>query len=97
MSKSNEYLNHCLDVLEADKYISEATRIIMFTEYARLVVAESNQPLWKSVKERPIKYGRYEVYRAKCEKQHYETWNGIGWASNNNDITHYREIVKPIK
>ena len=40
MSKSNEYLNRCLDVMKADANISEETRIIMFCEYARLVVEE---------------------------------------------------------
>ena len=46
---------------------------------------------------KPQKYGKYEVYRAGCNKQHYATWNGTGWAYNNNDITHWREIIKPIK
>lgn len=43
----------------------------------------------------PKVYGKYEVYRAKCKKQHYQTWNGTGWASDNNDITHYRKIITP--
>jgi hypothetical protein len=38
----------------------------------------------------PTTYGRYEVYRDGCSKQHYETWNTTGWAYNNNDITHWR-------
>ena len=51
---------------------------------------------WKPYpKERPADYGKYEVYRAGCDKQHYETWNNTGWAYNNRDITHWRPIVKP--
>lgn len=51
---------------------------------------------WKKYpEERPADYGRYEVYRAGCDKQHYETWNNTGWAYNNRDITHWRPIVKP--
>lgn len=44
---------------------------------------------------RPEAYGRYEVYRAGCNKQHYETWNNTGWAYNNTDITHFRKIITP--
>jgi len=52
---------------------------------------------WKEYpKEKPSTYGRYEVYRTKCNKQHYETWNGSGWAYNGNNITHFREIIKPV-
>ena len=47
--------------------------------------------------EKPTEYGKYEVYRAGCEKQHYETWNNTGWAYNNNDITHWRDIIPPGK
>lgn len=51
---------------------------------------------WISVKDAlPTEYGRYEVYRQKCSKQHYETWNNTGWAYNNNDITHWRPIIPP--
>src|ERR1017187_10602630 len=50
---------------------------------------------WNNINSRPKEYGRYEVFRQGADKQHYETWNGSGWASNNNDITHYRKIVKP--
>lgn len=38
---------------------------------------------------------RYEVYREKCNKQNYCTWNGNGWASDGNTITHYRKIINP--
>jgi uncharacterized protein YpuA (DUF1002 family) len=53
---------------------------------------------WRNVKiEIPTEYGRYEVYRAGCKKQHYETWNNTGWAYNNNDITHWRNIISPFE
>lgn len=45
---------------------------------------------------RPTEYGKYVVYRAGCDKIHNEVWNNIGWSSNNNDITHWREqLQKP--
>ena len=44
----------------------------------------------------PIEYGKYEVFRAGCMKQHYETWNNTFWAYNGNDITHYRKIMSPM-
>ena len=47
------------------------------------------------VKTHPPKHGRYLVYRQKCDKWHQEVWNGTGWASNNNDITHYINVVTP--
>ena len=99
MSNSNQHLYRCLDIMKLDSNLSEQTKIIMFVEYARLVVNESTPTNWvkynfKDIESRPKEYGRYEVYRQKCGKQHYETWNGNGWSSNNNDITHYR-IIKP--
>jgi hypothetical protein len=44
---------------------------------------------------RPTEYGHYEVFRAGCDKQHYETWNNTGWAYNNRDVTHWRKKVRP--
>ena len=74
----------------------------MFTEFARLVKKESNLTDWVQYSnnwidkdKRPKESGRYEVYRKGCDKQHYETWNNTGWAYNNNDITHWREIKPP--
>lgn len=96
MSKSNEHLYRCLDIMNADKNISEETRIIMFVEYAKLVSEESKSSEWYSVKQfKPSVSKQYEVYRAGARKQHYEMWNGTGWAYNNNDITHFREIKAP--
>lgn len=43
----------------------------------------------------PPKYGHYLVYREKCDKLHFETWNGSGWAYNGNNITMWAEIQKP--
>lgn len=43
----------------------------------------------------PEKPGRYLIYREKCDKMHFEQWNGIGWASSNNDCTEYCIPNKP--
>lgn len=100
MSNSNKHLYRCLDTMKADANISEETKIVMFVEYARLVTDESKSNDWvkydwNNLDSRPPLYGRYEVYRSGCEKQHYEVWNGLGWASNNKDITHWRVIKNP--
>ena len=43
----------------------------------------------------PANYGRYEIYRQGCNKQHYLTWNGVTWSSDGNTVTHFRAIEKP--
>lgn len=50
---------------------------------------------WSVIDSRPKNAGRYLVYREKCAKWHSEVWNGSGWSSNNNDITHYLIVVTP--
>lgn len=96
MSRSSDHLYRCLDIIKADKNISEETMILMYVEYAKLSIEESKSSEWYSCKEfKPSQHGRYEVYRAGCKKQHYEVWNGLCWAYNNNDITHWREIKSP--
>ena len=85
--------------MKIEPNISEQTKIIMFIEYARLVLTESAPTNWQiynfnDIETRPKEYGRYEVYRENCNKQHYDLWMSNGWASNNNDITHYR-VIKP--
>lgn len=45
----------------------------------------------------PPKPGRYLIYRQICDKMHFETWNGNGWASSNTDCSHWAVINKPIK
>ena len=94
--KSAEYIHNCIDIFNADDSLSEHTLMLMFLEYGRKILVESGSSPWRLVSEaNPEKYGRYEVYRADCKKQHYETWNGTCWASNTNDITHFREIKPP--
>jgi hypothetical protein len=51
---------------------------------------DSNNP-----KTYPSTPGRYLIYRKKCGKQHFEQWNGRGWASSNNDCTHYQIVSNP--
>ena len=43
---------------------------------------------------RPPKYGKYLITR-KDGKIHWETWNGSGWAYNNNEIRYWAEIKPP--
>jgi len=52
---------------------------------------------WSIKESHPTHAGRYLVYREKCDKWHQEVWNGGGWASNNNDITHYLIVEIPQK
>jgi hypothetical protein len=50
---------------------------------------------WTDLKSHPPQAGRYLIYRKKCDKWHQEVWNGSGWASNNNDITHWCDVIIP--
>ncbi len=45
---------------------------------------------------RPPKYGKYLITR-KDGKIHWETWNGSGWAYNENVITHWHEVEPPCR
>lgn len=47
------------------------------------------------IETRPIEYGKYLVCR-KDGKIHFETWNGTGWAYNQNEIRFYTPITSPI-
>lgn len=40
---------------------------------------------------KPTKYGKYFI-RRNDGKVHWETYNGTGWAYNDNSITHWKEI-----
>jgi len=91
---SNEYINHCLDVMNADPHLSDETKILMFMEYGKYLLAENNP--WFSYKEyKPAERGRYEVYRNSQDKQHYEFWEGDHWRYNNDTITHFRLVLPP--
>jgi len=50
---------------------------------------------WNKPSTRPPKAGRYLIYRGKCNKIHFEQWNGTGWSSSNNDCTHWTLIEPP--
>lgn len=50
---------------------------------------------FSNIESRPKKTGKYFVHR-KDGKVHWETWNGSGFAYNNNVITHWKEIKLPI-
>jgi len=51
---------------------------------------------WENKESHPPRAGRYLIYRAKCDKMHFEQWNGSGWSSSNNDCTHWSKPQKPI-
>ena len=52
---------------------------------------------WEDASTRPPQAGRYLIYRQGCDKMHFEQWNGNGWASSNNDCTHWCLPQKPSK
>jgi hypothetical protein len=49
---------------------------------------------WNKIETRPTAYGKYLICR-KDGKIHWETWNGSGWAYNNNEIRYWAVIVPP--
>jgi len=49
---------------------------------------------WHIPSTRPPNPGRYLIYRGKCNKIHFEQWNGNGWSSSNNDCTRWT-LIKP--
>lgn len=51
---------------------------------------------WDEPVSHPPAYGSYFVHR-KDGKIHWETWNGAGWAYNENVITFWAKITKPTK
>lgn len=68
---------------------------LQLMEQAYNLGAESN-PWRKYPADKPLEYGKYEVYRMVYKKQHYQSWNNTGFAYGNKDITHWREIEPPI-
>ncbi len=46
------------------------------------------------LEKRPKQSGKYFVHR-KDGKMHWETWNGSGFAYNDNSITYFRNILPP--
>jgi len=50
---------------------------------------------WNDKLSRPPAPGRYLIYRKKCNKMHFEMWNGNGWAYSNNDCSHWCEVFPP--
>lgn len=44
---SEQYLNHCVDILQADKTVSEHTMILMFVEYGKKLISEKEKDATK--------------------------------------------------
>lgn len=40
---------------------------------------------WEDKNSHPPTAGRYLIYRSRCDKMHFEQWNGSGWASTRNE------------
>lgn len=51
---------------------------------------------WNNPISHPPAYGKYFVQR-KDRKSHWETWNGAGWAYNENSIEWWAKITPPKK
>ena len=52
---------------------------------------------WADKNSHPKEARRYLIYRASCDKMHFEQWNGSGWSSSNNDCTHWCLPNNPLK
>jgi hypothetical protein len=96
METSNDYLYRCLDVLNADKSLSEATLIIMFKQYAEMYCQEKKFMKWKTSENKPKKIGKYLVHKLKG-KVGLESWNGENWVNDEDLITHWAVISLPEK
>jgi len=51
--------------------------------------------IWENKESHPPNPGRYLIYRDKCNKMHFEQWNGIGWSSSNNEELQWCIPQKP--
>lgn len=60
-----------------------------------LIFLDWKEYYWNDRSTHPDKPGRYLVYRRKCNKQNFMQWNGNGWASDDNTITHYCKTKPP--
>lgn len=49
----------------------------------------------RNVLTHPNKQGRYLIYRPKCDKTHFEVFNGIGWSSTNNEPLFWASVKTP--
>jgi hypothetical protein len=67
------------------------TKILRLCNVSAWVPYDCNKP-----ETRPQKYGKYFVCR-RDGKVHWETWNGSGWAYNENVITHWQEVEPPCR
>jgi hypothetical protein len=95
-----------MDVSKIKKEIERLRHNNDITEYAEFsLLAEvktlENQSThswikysWANPISHPPAYGSYFVHR-KDGKVHWEIWNGIGWAYNENVITYWAKITTP--
>lgn len=71
------------------KYYLEQYTALRQTAIARWVAFD-----WNKIETRPTEYGKYLICR-KDGKIHWETWNGSGFAYNNNEIRFWAVIMPP--
>jgi hypothetical protein len=57
-------------------------------------ISEWNEYNFTDKTTRPTKSGKYLIVR-KDGKVHWETWNGMGWAYNNDVIIGWMDIAEP--
>ena len=83
-----------------DSYYQKTTPEYIVREFEQMGVEFKDiLPIFRPVRfhetlSKPNDFGKYIVVR-KDGKIHFETWNGTGWAYNQNSITHfYKPAIK---
>jgi dihydrofolate reductase len=96
-SEGNVSAGRFVDYVLLESHYEEAREVEGDEEaFPHLYPLEKRDNGWiRMADAKPENYGEYEVYRAKCKKQHYRVWNNTGWAYDNADITHWRPKVPP--
>ncbi len=74
--------------------------LMLFAPKRAKQIIDSNPDEWikynfMSLENRPKESGKKYFVHRKDGKLHWETWNGTGFAYNNNSITHFRNILPP--
>ena len=72
----------------------EASHMIKFAEAYHKFKSGWVDYDFDNIETRPPKYGKYFIMR-KDGKVHWETWNGSGWAYNENAIIKWKKIDIP--
>jgi len=97
MKNIEDTLDHYLDMYGVPKYCFDHDSAFdaiysAMSDYRNIWIKFN----WEERATHPPKPGRYLIYRKKCNKMHFEQWNGLGWASSNKDCTHWADLKAPI-